>query len=182
MKNPTVPHPIEASPSEASSSESTPSESTPRSFLFPSRKWLRRTFVLSCAVALSGWAVSMPARAAPVVYELLDKDGPTGLKITGFVPGCTSACMDNIVRTALGSVSSASIAAAGPDQAAPRRWFTISVEQRYYARHPMSQITGCMVDPGGSRQCSSTSAPAYEYGPSVVFKRSVADFVSRFFG
>jgi hypothetical protein len=111
----------------------------------------------------------------------MDKDGPTGVKVTGFVPSCTSSCMDAIIRTELGSISSASITTAGPNEAAPKRWFSINVDQRY-TPNPVSQITGCMVDSNGSRKCSSTSAPAYDYGPPVVFKRSVADFVSRFFG
>lgn len=171
MTTPSVPH---ADEGPSSGSEPGPS-------LGSSRIWLARAFFVCCALALAGSAGSKPARADSLAYELLDKDGPTGVEITGFVPSCTSSCLDQIIRTELGSVSSASIVTPGPDQAAPRRWFSINVDQRY-TPNPVSQITGCMVGADGSRKCSSTSAPAYDYGPPVVFERSVADFVSRFFG
>jgi hypothetical protein len=171
MNTPTVPR----------TDDGSSSDSEPRPSLGSSRKWLARALFVSCALALTGCAVSIPAHADPVAYELLDKDGPTAVKVTGFVPSCTSSCLDEIVRTELGSVSAASIAVAGSSTTAPRRWISINVDQRNTPK-PVSEITGCMIGADGSRKCSSMSAPAYDYGPPAVFCRSVANFISRFVG
>ena len=144
--------------------------------------WLRRTAVLTLALAgLTGCAGLISPRSPTTTYELMDKAGPTGLRVAGFMPGCTSSCFDEVVRTELSVVSAAPVIAMGPNQPAPRRWFVINVDYRIMPR-PVVQLTARMIGPGESRRTSSTSAPTYESAPPVVFKRSVAEFASRFFG
>jgi len=123
----------------------------------------------------------MQAPPPAATYEVMDKDGPTGLKVTGFMPGCTSSCLYDVVRAELALVSSAPVIVLGPDQPAPRRWFVINLDHRSIP-FPAMQLTGSMIGPGDSRQSSSASAPSYESAPEAVFKRSVAEFASRFFG
>jgi hypothetical protein len=146
------------------------------------RKWLRQTFLLPCVLAgLAGCARFEPGHSNPALYVLLDRDGPTGLKVTGFMPGCASSCLDEVVRKAASWASSAPVIAVGSNQPSPRRWLVINFDQRSMP-HPVAQLTGRMVGPGDSYKSSSTSAPAYESGPPIVFEHSIAAFTSRFFG
>lgn len=123
----------------------------------------------------------MPAQPERPAYELLDEGGPTVLTVTGYMPGCTSSCLDEVVRTQVATLTSAPVTALGPNQPAPRRWLVINIDH-HHAPRPVAQFTGTMVGPGESRRSSSTSAPAFGSAPPVVFKRSVAEFASRFFG
>jgi hypothetical protein len=146
------------------------------------RKRLREAFLLSCILAgLAGCAGFKPSDPNPAFYELLDKDGPTGLKVTGFIPGCTSGCLNEIVRKEASWAASAPAVAGGPNQPPPRRWLVIHVDQRSIP-HPVAQLTGRMIGPGDSHKISNASAPAYGSAPSIVFKHSMSAFASRFFG
>jgi hypothetical protein len=158
-----------------------PSERATSSSSLHPRKWLRQTLLLPCALAaLAGCAGFGPGHSNPAFYELLDRDGPTGLKVTGFMPGCISSCLDEIVRREASLVASAPVIAVGPNEPSPRRWLVINADQRYMP-HPVAQLTGRMIGPGDSHKSSSTSAPAYESAPPVVFEHSMAAFTSRFF-
>jgi hypothetical protein len=146
------------------------------------RRWLREAFPMLCVLtSLAGCAGFKPSDPNPTFYELLDKDGPTGLKVTGFIPGCTSSCLNAVVRKEASAVGSAPVIAVGPNQPSPRRWLVINVDQRVMP-HPVAQLSGRMIGPGDSHKRSNTSAPAYESAPSIVFEHSMAAFASQFFG
>jgi hypothetical protein len=146
------------------------------------RRWLRQTFLLPCVLAgLAGCAGFEQSHSNPTFYELLDRDGPTGLKVTGFMPGCTGSCLEKVVRKVASVVGSAPVIAVGPNQPPPRRWFVINADQQSMP-HPVAQLTGRMIGPGDSHKSSSAFAPSYESAPSTVFQHSMAAFTSRFFG
>jgi hypothetical protein len=144
--------------------------------------WLRKTAcVLLVSASVNGCAALESDRTPQPSYEILDKDGPTGLKISGFIPGCTSSCIDKIVRKEASIVGLGPVTVVGPNEPSPRRWLEISVDQRNSPR-PIAQLWGRMIGPGASQHISGTAAPAYEAAPQIVFESSMSAFMSRFFG
>jgi hypothetical protein len=148
----------------------------------PSRRFRPQNWLwpLALLLSLAGCAELGAARDAPS-YEVMDKGGPTGIKILGFIPDCTSSCLDRVVLKEVSGVGAAPIAKIGRDQAAPRRWFVIHVDQRYNPS-PSVQLTAQMIGPRECRMFSSTPVPAYSAAPAAMFNDSMADFVRRFFG
>ena len=147
------------------------------------RRRLTRSCILTLALSgLTACAGSMPAPSPATSYVVMDKEGPTGLKVTGFMPGCTKSCLDEVVRNQLASVAAAPVIVLDPTQPAPRRWFVIHLDRHYTPPLPITMLTASMSGPGDIQQSSSMSGPAYESAPQAVFEHSVAQFIARFFG